>query len=679
MPAHSPSDCPIRRVSVAASLLLFLVAQVARVPAAAPVSPSFADLSLEELMNVPVESVVAASRYEQKVTRAPASVSIVTAEEIRRFGYRTPAEALRALPGLHLTYDRAWTFLGIRGFARTGDFNNGVLLLLDGHRVNDPIYNLMYLAHDSLVDLDTVDRMEVIRGPSSSIYGNNAFFGVINVVTRRGAELDGVEASAEAGSFSSYKARLAYGKKLRDGVDLFLSASYYDSAGHDTLYFREFDAPATNRGIAVGNDAEHAWHLFGRLTAHDFTFTAGYSDREKEIPTAPYGSAFNAGRAWARDARGYVETRYEKDLTATGHLLARVSYDWYPYSATWPYENATPPPTYTLNRDDARSEWLRAEIQWTEKFRDKHTLIGGIDYQDNLQQRQLNFDDVPFTEYLRLDDDSRSHAAYLQAELELHRQWLLNAGVRYDYYDTFGDTVNPRLGLIHKLTGATTLKALYGEAFRAPSDYELNFESGNNQRNPALEPETIRTYELVLEHYLPPIYRFSAAAYRYEIDGLITQRLDPTTDRQMFQNLGAVDATGAELQADANFTNGALARVSYALQHTEDRTTGRVLENAPRHLGKLHVSVPLRLEKLFASVELLYQSRTQTIANTTLGEHLLCNFTLLARALSPRWELSATVYNLFADRYRVPNPQSGALDSIEQDRRTFRVKFTHRF
>src|SRR5574341_62694 len=97
-------------------------------------------LTLEELMEIEVQTVVSASRYRQKVSEAPSSVTIITAEDIRKFGYRTLADILRSVRGFYTTYDRSYHYLGVRGFGRLGDYNTRILLLVDGHRMNDAIY-----------------------------------------------------------------------------------------------------------------------------------------------------------------------------------------------------------------------------------------------------------------------------------------------------------------------------------------------------------------------------------------------------------------------------------------------------------------------------------------------------------------------------------------------------------
>jgi outer membrane receptor for ferrienterochelin and colicins len=143
------------------------------------------DLDLKELMEIEVVTVYGASKFEQKITEAPAAVSIVTSSDIKRYGYRTLADIMQSIRGFYTTYDRNYHYLGMRGFSRPGDYNTRFLLLVDGHRVNDNIYNTAFIGTEFPIDVDLIDRVEVIRGPSSSIYGTNAFMGVINVITRK--------------------------------------------------------------------------------------------------------------------------------------------------------------------------------------------------------------------------------------------------------------------------------------------------------------------------------------------------------------------------------------------------------------------------------------------------------------------------------------------------------------
>ena len=129
-------------------------------------------------------SVEAATKSLARASDAPGSITVITREELRAFGYQTVAEALRAVRGIFVSDDRSYTTLGFRGISPLGDYNNRVLILVDGHAVYDPWVDQGYVARDLDVDLDDVERIEVVRGGGSALYGTGAVFGVINVVHR---------------------------------------------------------------------------------------------------------------------------------------------------------------------------------------------------------------------------------------------------------------------------------------------------------------------------------------------------------------------------------------------------------------------------------------------------------------------------------------------------------------
>jgi outer membrane receptor for ferrienterochelin and colicins len=151
----------------------------------------FIDMELEQLMQLSVESVYGASKHQQRVTQAPSAISIITADEIEKFGHRTLIEVLRSVRGVYVSDDRNYTYIGMRGFHRPNDYNTRVLLLIDGHRINDNVYDSGTIGREGMIEAALIERVEIIRGPSSSIYGSSAFLGVINVITKRGASVRG--------------------------------------------------------------------------------------------------------------------------------------------------------------------------------------------------------------------------------------------------------------------------------------------------------------------------------------------------------------------------------------------------------------------------------------------------------------------------------------------------------
>ncbi|HUF47429.1 MAG TPA: TonB-dependent receptor plug domain-containing protein, partial [Vicinamibacterales bacterium] len=296
------------------------------------------DLTLEELMRVTIQRVFGASERLQPVTEAPASVTIVTAEEIRRHGYRSLADVLHRVRGFFVSNDRNYSYVGVRGFGLPGDYNSRVLLLVNGHKINDNIYDQAYAGAEFGLDVDIIERIEVIRGPASSLYGTSAFFAVVNVITKSGASMRGVSLQADAGTLGTGRVRGSFGRTFARGVDVGLSGSLEGSQGVEGLYFPAFDAPETNHGVAENLDGERVGTLYGRIGVRNLTVTATFGRRQKDIPTGSYSTMFNSQdpREETTDTRTMVHAQYEGSIAQT-RLAADVAYDRLHYSGVYPY------------------------------------------------------------------------------------------------------------------------------------------------------------------------------------------------------------------------------------------------------------------------------------------------------------------------------------------------------
>jgi iron complex outermembrane receptor protein len=651
------------------------------VQAAAPQDPEEASkrrrdltrLSLEELLQIEVDEVYSASRYVQKISQAPSSVTVVTADEIRKYGHRTLGEVLRSVRGTYVSSDRNYAYLGMRGFGLPADYNNRLLALVDGHRVNDGIGEGVSFDEGFVVDVDDIERVEVVRGPASSLYGSNAFFGVVNVMTRKGRSLNGPEASASATSFAAYEVRGSYGALYEEGPEVYVSGTLYDSLGA-THHFPEFDAPATNNGYAPDADGETAYHALAKVAWKGLSFQAIVSDRKKVIPTAPYGTDFPSRDTMTWDGGVFTQLRFDHDFPGQFHLQAKASFNRTWYYGDYEYGGV-------INKDTADVDVLGGEIVAAKDFADDRLRISaGVEARDYLRQDQRNFDDVsPEVEYLASSEDSTVAAAFVQADVLILDPLRLNAGARLDDYSTFGSSFNPRSGLIWAADEATVVKALYGRAFRAPSPYELHYAVPTQKANPDLDPETIDTYEVSVERSLGGGFEVFAAGFHYRCEDLINLVVDPSDGIRVFRNEAEVRTTGAELELRARLGNGLEGRASWTLQEARNVEGDQWLPNSPRNLGKLAVSAPIALEKVFAGLELFYVGERASLAGRTIDDYFLANLTISAREIAQGLDFSASIYNLFDEEYFDPGGTEHVQDQLKQDGIAFRFKLTYRF
>lgn len=631
-------------------------------------------LSIEELMDIEVDTVSGASRYEQPVNEAPASVTIVTADEIKMFGYRTLADILRSVPGFSVTNDRNYQYTGIRGFGLPGDYGTRMLLLVDGVRQNDTVYQTGYTGYEFVVDVDLIERVEIIRGPGHTLYGANAMMGVINVITRRGRDIGGVETSGATGSFDTYKGRVSFGRKFAAGPEMLLSGTYLHSQGQDH-YYPEFDSPSTNFGWARGCDGERSGSAFLKLAYRGLTLEGAYVKRDKTIPTAPWGTVFNDPGTKTTDSSLFLDLKYRRAFENGLDVMGRISWNQYDYDGYYVYDRGGAG-VYT-NIDKVRNSWLLGEVQLTKELTARHKLVGGVEYRNAFRMDQKNYDtDI----YL---DDRRSTwnaGLYIQDEYQVFDSLILNAGLRYDRFDTFGDTVNPRVALIYSPFARTTFKFLFGTAFRPPNGYELYYTDTYTQKaNPGLREEQSTNYELILEQHLGRHFNGSVSTYYTRVTDLIALVIDPTDSLLVFRNIGKAELKGVELQLEGKWDNGIRGRASYAFQEGKNADTGEWLSNSARHLAKLNLLFPLVREKVFLGVEEQYTSCKKTLSDGRVHDFFVTNITLFGCNLLKNFELSGSVYNLFNTGYSVPASGEHTQDSIRQDGRSFRVKATWRF
>ena len=644
-------------------------------------SVDLTELNFEQLAGIKVASVYGASKHDQVETEAPSSVSIVTSDEIKKSGYRTLADILNGVRGFYTTYDGGYNFIGVRGINRPGDYGGRILVMVDGHRMNDPLYDSAASGTEFILDVDLIDRVEVIRGPGSSLYGNNAFFAVINVITRNGNSFNGAEASGAYANYDTYTGRLSYGNRFKNGVELALSGSYYQSEGHDRQTFPEFSS--VNGGRADGMDGSWFASGFASIRYSDFTLEGGIVKRVKDLATAAYGAVFDDPRENVLDERAFAELKYRHEFSGDWEVSARSYYDYYRYEDTVPLpELSLGDPLYpgivTVNRDIDISHWAGAEVQVSKTLFEKHRVTVGSEYRHDFELKFLNFDESPPVIYQNTNSTADTVGVYAQDEYAILHNLILNAGLRYDYFSSFGDTINPRAALIYSPWTNTTFKAIYGQAFRAPNAFELYYAAPGYSSNPKLKPETVRSYELVYEQGLGNHLRLTTSLFYNQIGDLIT--FETASDGNViFGNLADATSRGGEVELEGKWAAGWRTLLSYTYSDARDSATDQRLNNSPEHLAKLNVTAPLWREKVFANLEVQATSRRTTVQGTTLDGFWIVNATLFSRDLVKGLELSASVYNLFNQRYEDPVASDFVQAAIRQDGRGFRVKLTYRF
>lgn len=640
------------------------------------------------------EEVIAASRSTQAVEDAPSSVTLIPEKELRVFAYPTIAEALRGVRGLYVWDDRAYVSAGVRGLGRLGNYGNRLLVLVDGHPTNDNWIGSSYLGYDGRTDLADLERIEVVRGPGSVLYGTNAFSGVINLVSRSRGVPPGGEVGVSTNLDGVARGRGRANFMLGEDSGAWVSAAGARSSGRD-FFFPELVAttPPEVAGNARGVDGFEAGSVAGRAWWRFLSVQGFFHTHEKQLPTGIYDTLLGDERNRQRDSRAFVEATAEPKLGKAVSLYTRAHWNHYRFDGYY----ARDPADGGLERDRFRGSWVGVEQRVVLSPSDDYQLTAGGEGQLHYQVDQKAWDETGTF----LDEEGGAGrpyqvgAAYLLADARLGEAFRLSGGARFDAYSTFGNSINPRLALLVRPYSSGNLKLLGGKAFRAPSVYELYYNDGGATQvaSPDLQPESIYSVELEHTHRFSPTVSGTAAVFASYVKDLIDVRGagDSTDPLHYVNSASPLLSLGGELELRREWRQGWMVAASYsyqrstylagsstsdALELNEDPSRRRVA-NSPEHLGSLKAAVPIsgRDVTLGSRVsaegprhdryELDADPPQRRVSGAVIWD-------VVFSGAAPRWGLrwAAGVYNAFDWRYSAPVSAELVQRRIVQNGRT---------
>lgn len=609
-----------------------------------------------------------ASKYVQDLADTPGVVYVRTAGEIRAQGYRTLADVLESLPGVHLRYDRVYTHVGVRGINPPGDYSSRLLVLIDGVRINEAIYDSATLGREFPLDPGLIDRVEFIPGPGSALYGSNAVLGVVNVITRSPSQLPGWNTTLEAGSAARRKLALTWGGE-HGPVRLLFGAMTERSRGYD-LHFPAFDSPATNGGRAVGQDGERNDKLFLKARWSDLTWTAELSDRSKRDPTASYGTVFDTTNYQA-DRYLLSDLAYSRGFGEHHELFARLGVSRYAYRSYGVYDQSG---VLVPNRSDSDASWTAGELRYIWSGWAMHRVLVGVEFQDNRRQemRSQDLDPAPFV-YADLQQHSTRHSLFVNDEWQVAPSVRLNVGLRSDRRFDDSTTTSPRLAAAWTPTPQWSFKLQRGTAFREPSVSETRYADGTQVPNDALKAESLASTELAALWRPRPAFELSLSLYSLEINDLITLETRPDGFEQ-YQNLRRARSRGLQLEGTWEPGGGVQWRGSWSRQSATDAITGAPLSDAPRSLLKLSVTAPGPTEGTRLGANLARVGERITLAGTALPAHVRVNLQINHAPPRQRWNVGLGIYNLTDRRYADPAGPEHVQHTLVQDGREFQLR-----
>lgn len=487
------------------------------------------DEELQELITLDVAdlsniNVSVASKFEEKIQDAPGIVTVITAEEIQRYGYRNLRDILDRQTHIQIIGSNVFPHgkVSMRGNALVHTDNSVLPLingrpLLDGSGVsnNQDLYNNF--------PVEAIKQIEIIRGPGSVLYGTNAFAGVINIITKDAPDSPSGEATFTYGSFDTIKGTISGGGKWGD-FEIFGSVNTFDSDGDDfNNIIDEFGTPGTYKTGADGQSAVFQAKYKGFTLNGLFTNTA--QDQLRSTFVFP-ASELNTERQ-------YVNLGYQHNITDNWDISVNGSYQHHEFDF---FLNAVP--IFQFLESDS----YFVEVTTRAKLTDKLNILAGGSYREVDGLILLN----------PVEYNTSTVSAYAQVDYWLFDWLKLTGGIQYNEPEQLSGEFSPRVGAIAQINKQWGIKLLYGEAFREASPAERFLDVTQVVGDPLLEPETIETFDAQLSYHSDR-GSFAATYFHSNHKALITRT---GTLPQQIVNAGEMELDGFELEGNLDLGHG---------------------------------------------------------------------------------------------------------------------------
>ncbi len=647
--------------------------------------------------------VTIASGSRQPIARAPSVATVVTAEDIAAIGAADLDEVLETVPGLHvarspLGYNPIYTIRGI-----STQYNPQVLMLVNGIPITGVTFGDRSIVWGGM-PVENIARIEVIRGPGSALYGADAFSGVVNIITKKSEDIDGLQAGLRAGSFHSHDAWAQYGGEVGNyDVAAYLRVGSTDGQrqviASDGQSFLDTISPGSPASLAPGSVNLGRSAIDGRLdlTKDKWQFRAGYQQRDRVGTGAGIASALdpqgkNFGERISTDITFHDEN-YSPDLDVTAqvsYLNIKEKSDLTLYPPGSYLFGTTPYPSGVIGNPYKWERHLRFNTSATYSGVTDHKLRVGMGTQDdNLYRTQESNNystgvpgPVTVTTPFLLPHSRRVNFAYVQDEWSFFQDWYVTAGVRRDHYTDFGTTTNPRLAVVWDTAYNLTSKLLYGRAFRPPSFSELyNINNPVAWGNPNLKPETNESVELAFAWQPVTHVQTNLNVFRYRMKDILRFVQDTGTGISTAQNAGRQHGQGFEVELVWDASDDMRVSANYAQQHSVDEATNQDSGNAPRE--HLYARADWRfiagwtLDTQFNYVA--DRKREPGDARPPVADYHTVDLTMRSKQFED-WDIAFKVANLFDADAREPSPSPGLIPyDLPLAPREFRLELNRQF
>lgn len=640
--------------------------------------------------------------YEKPIRLAPAVVETIDRERIDALNAITLNEVIDSAAGIFTQKSRVGdSIINIRSFY--SELNPQLLLMIDGQPIDDPVTGGRPAGFDWLAA--NIERIEIIRGPGSAVFGADAFLGVINIVTKGAARTNVNELGAWAGTFGTFGGHAIRSFEI-GSWDASLTIQGNRTAGDDPIVAA--DAQSLVDAIFGTESSLAPAPIEAARSQVQAILDLRLTDELKA--SAWYGAYFNAdqllGSSYILDDDGdrnvhlgslfinYRPSIGETAFDVKGSVLfnsSTIKNTFFPAGAptlTAPFAF----PFDGVNKFNVKQFEARFETTLIRDF-GSHTIRAGagMTHQNafetsesrNFSLTQFGAAPLPSPALVSVESIgnpkqanpvSRSVGYFLlQDEWKLADRWTLTVGGRFDHYSDFGGTFNPRASLVWTPDIDTTVKMLYGAAFRAPTFVESFAEQSGPIiiANPDLAPETIDTFEVSFQKRISPTASLTIDSYYYKAEDVVEISLAPN-GVTTFMNGAGIAGAGVETALVLDLPGPAMLDANYAHQRAWRRDTRTPAPNAPRHVAFANLSIDPSPQLQFdANVKYVgRQFRSITDPRPPLKDYTRVdfvvaynppNFDRVSVSLAVKNVLNAEIFSPITDFTAVPGdlPQEG--------------------
>lgn len=625
-----------------------------------PLNSALADEKSIDATSLPFEELlqteyIPASHIANQISNSASAVSVISAEDIRDYGYRTLGEILGSMKGLYISHDYEYGFLAGRGLSVPGEYAGRVIVLIDGYRADDGYFGQAFMGNDGILDVSMIERVEYVPGGSSTGYSNGALLGAINIITKRGSDLGGTQVAYGTGSHNSHSRRVSFGKKFDNGADLLFSASDYHYGGRDFSYDDGFGSNFVQHG-----NSERNHRFFLKSSYRNFSFEGALATRNLDEPSYQYNGIVSDIPIKGSDKNGFARLKYDSDVGENLKFSGSLWYGRYRYGH---HDELSSPGYDTVGIMDAR--WYGGDAKFISTEWENHTLSFGTEYRHDYRMGWHTYYFNQSTGEQEFPYDSmaiprKTYSLYGYDEWALRKDLNFNYGVRYENSSTGYHAISPQGALIWNPSRDTTYKFTTGLTNRQSTPSEGD----------RVKPEHAWLSEVAMERMLEAQSKLTISLYRYRITDRVYDNPDITSH-------------GVEIEFEKHWENGSRLRTNYAYQNAYSSDEHKTPINSARHVAKFNLSVPLIEELLRAGVEVQYIGSRPLYTDARdlyAPSHTLTNFTLLSEEFLPHCNLTFAAKNVMNRHYGdVVSPYVNGDGYYHQEGRTFWLQLEYNF